>query len=427
MKKRFFKAAVSLITAAFVLVGMTLPAFAKFDINSVANSVVRLALIYENDWLTYGSAFVIGHEGNSTYLVTNRHVVWAYGEGIEFDVQKEYMYVLLDDMSDTKLKASEIILLSNDLNDGKDLAIVRVDMGLSNRKALPLVSSKTVKRGDHIYTAGFPGVAEDLFGTVNSLPSTEDDVTITTGTVTNTNKTLGVSDYIQIDAVINHGNSGGPLINEKGQVVGVNTRGLEGNNASINIDYIIDECQRLGIPYTKGGGSGIPMFAIIIIAVGAAVGVIVTLIALKIIPVGKKTAAQAALQAPARAPSQSPAQMPVYAGSQIPQAPPAPSAQPRVYCTKGHFAGNTFPLQSALNIGRDPKRCQIVFPADTKGISSLHCEISPQGGRVILTDKGSTYGTFTAGGRKLGPNESVTLNSGDTFYIADTKNEFKVL
>jgi len=422
MKKRFFKAAVSLMTAALLIVGMTLPALAKFDINSVANSVVRLALIYENDWLTYGSAFVIGHEGNSTYLVTNRHVVWSYDQGAAFDDQKEYMYVLMDDMSDTKLKAAEITLLSSDINDGKDLAIVKVDMGLTNRKALPLVSAKTVKRGDKIYTAGFPGVAEDLFGTIDSLPSTEDDVTITSGTVTNTNKTLGVSDYIQIDAVINHGNSGGPLINEKGQVVGVNTLGYEGNNASINIDYIMSECDRLGIPYTKGG-SGIPVLTVAVIGGIIAVGAVVVIIAVK---AGSGRRQDAVIQAPSRAPSQNPVQMPVYAGSQIPHAPPVPQ-EPRIHCTKGHFAGNTFPIKSALCIGRDPSRCQIVFPADTKGVSSLHCEVAPQGGRIILTDKGSTYGTFAAGGRKLAPNESVALNSGDSFYIADAKNEFKVL
>jgi len=42
-------------------------------------------------------------------------------------------------------------------------------------------------------------------------------------------------------------------------------------------------------------------------------------------------------------------------------------------------------------------------------------------------DSGSTYGTFLAGGRKLNANETVTLKPGDSFYLADPKNEFKVL
>jgi len=420
MKKRFFKSAVCLITAIIVTACAVLPASAKFDIDSVANSVVRLALIYENDWLTYGSAFVIGHSGNSTYLVTNRHVVWAYDEGVSFDIQKDYMYVLMDDMNDTKLKAAEITLLSNDFNDGKDLAIVRVDMGLANRKALPLISSKTVKRGDRVYAAGFPGVADDLFDTIENLPSTGDDVTVTSGSVTNTNKALGAANYIQIDAGINHGNSGGPLFNEKGQVIGVNTLGLEGTNAAIDIDYIIDECDRMGIPYTNAGKGGAPVWLFIAAGAAVVIAAAAVIILLKIVPArnGVKSAA---------VPMPMPAPAPDYGQTQARVQEPAVAAQPRIYCTKGHFAGNTVTVNTALNMGRDPKRCQLVFPSDTKGISSLHCEISPLSGRIILTDKGSTYGTFVSGGRKLNANESVTLNSGDTFYLADNKNEFKVL
>ena len=78
-------------------------------------------------------------------------------------------------------------------------------------------------------------------------------------------------------------------------------------------------------------------------------------------------------------------------------------------------------------MGRDPQRCQVVFPSDTKGISSMHCELRQQGPSVTLKDSGSTYGTFLAGGRKLNANESVMLKPGDSFYLADTKNEFKVL
>jgi len=403
MRKKLFRATVSLLTAAIVLIGMTVPVLAKYDINTVANSVVRLALVYEDECYSFGSAFIIGHSGNITYLVTNRHVVMDLSGQIPFDVQKEYMYVLLDDMNDTKLKAAEIILLSKNTDDGKDLAIVKVDMGLTNRRVLPLVSAKNVKRGDKVYAAGFPGVSDELFGSYN-LPSSEDDVTITSGSVTNTNKVYGVSDYIQIDASINHGNSGGPLINERGQVIGVNTLGLEGTNAAINIDYIMDECDRLGLPYTKAGkGSG--TIVLVFIIAGATIAAVIVLITLKIIPTNKKKTTAAV----------------------IPQAPAPAISQISIYCTKGLFAGTTFPIKSVLNIGRDPKRCQIVFPNNAKGISSLHCEISPLSGRIIITDKGSTYGTFIQGGLKLNANESVTLNSGDTFYIADTKNEFKVL
>ena len=109
------------------------------------------------------------------------------------------------------------------------------------------------------------------------------------------------------------------------------------------------------------------------------------------------------------------------------QPPTASNAPAHLLCSRGNFAGTTFPINGILSIGRDPKRCQIVFPNESQGISSLHCELRFQGNVVTLTDRGSSYGTFLTGGRKLNNNETVTLKPGDSFYLADTKNEFKVL
>jgi pSer/pThr/pTyr-binding forkhead associated (FHA) protein len=57
----------------------------------------------------------------------------------------------------------------------------------------------------------------------------------------------------------------------------------------------------------------------------------------------------------------------------------------------------------------------------------MHCEVQQQPSGILLTDHGSTYGTFLGNGRKLGANESVTLNSGDSFNLADNSNTFRVL
>ena len=101
--------------------------------------------------------------------------------------------------------------------------------------------------------------------------------------------------------------------------------------------------------------------------------------------------------------------------------------QRQVYCTSGPMAGATFPVNGPLRIGRDPNLCQIIFPAEAAGISSLHCEIQPQPSGVLLIDHSSTYGTYLLNGRKLNANESVVLNPGDGFYLAENSNLFKVL
>ncbi|MDR0964522.1 MAG: TIR domain-containing protein [Clostridium sp.] len=104
----------------------------------------------------------------------------------------------------------------------------------------------------------------------------------------------------------------------------------------------------------------------------------------------------------------------------------APKASFQLLCSSGYYASTTFTLNNPLSMGRDPKRCQIIFPGDTKGISSLHCEISPLTSGVLLTDKNSTYGTFLANGRKLKAGETVSLRVGDGFYLADPNNMFKI-
>lgn len=117
--------------------------------------------------------------------------------------------------------------------------------------------------------------------------------------------------------------------------------------------------------------------------------------------------------------------VPISAAAPVPGQTPA-AATVSVLCTRGYFAGVSFPVVKNLAMGRDPSRCHVVFPEGSGGISSLHCEVSIWSAGVVLTDKGSTYGTFLLSGRKLNANESVTLASGDGFYLADRQNEFLV-
>jgi hypothetical protein len=106
---------------------------------------------------------------------------------------------------------------------------------------------------------------------------------------------------------------------------------------------------------------------------------------------------------------------------------PIGNVQRQLYCTSGPMAGATFPVNGSLRIGRDPNQCQIIFPADTAGVSALHCEVQLQPYGLLLIDHNSSHGTFLLNERKLHPNESVALNPGDGFYLAENRNSFKVL
>lgn len=110
------------------------------------------------------------------------------------------------------------------------------------------------------------------------------------------------------------------------------------------------------------------------------------------------------------------------------QLPVEEKPQPRVAlaCIGGALQGMTFPISSRVVIGRDPKRCSIIYPKDAHGISSVHCAAEPTAdGQIILIDLGSTYGTM-AGGQQLTAGKGVTLHPGDTFTLGGKENVFEV-
>ena len=97
----------------------------------------------------------------------------------------------------------------------QDLALIRIDPAGLGLKPLRLVSSSSVQVGDSVYAIGNP------YGL---------DETLTRGIVSALDREIAAPDgskitgAIQTDAALNPGNSGGPLLNEQGEVIGVNSQ-----------------------------------------------------------------------------------------------------------------------------------------------------------------------------------------------------------
>lgn len=95
---------------------------------------------------------------------------------------------------------------------------------------------------------------------------------------------------------------------------------------------------------------------------------------------------------------------------------PMDSGNWQIRGVSGCFTGKTFPLSGVVRMGRS-SQCRILFPNGTPGISSNHCELTLENGSILLTDLGSSYGTFTGSGR-LTPNTPCVLRPGETFTLA---------
>ena len=95
----------------------------------------------------------------------------------------------------------------------------------------------------------------------------------------------------------------------------------------------------------------------------------------------------------------------------------------------GKYAGQKFDLlKGKVVIGRDPATCNIVFDKNTPGISGRHCQVvyDPNEDCFLITDLGSSYGTFLGNSKKLTANVAEKLYAGDTFYLCDNANRFVV-
>lgn len=106
---------------------------------------------------------------------------------------------------------------------------------------------------------------------------------------------------------------------------------------------------------------------------------------------------------------------------------PASSGSLGVTCLSGPLKGRTYAIgANGLLIGRD-QSCAICFGSEVPGISRQHCSLRWQEGALMLTDLGSTYGTYLSDGRKLPPQYPTQVFAGSRFYLAERKNLLQIV
>jgi S1-C subfamily serine protease len=129
----------------------------------------------------------------------------------------------------TGVKKQVSVVIKGEPMPGKDIAILKID-GETNLPTLKIASSRMPRVGEHLFVYGYPGPV-----TNNDFVSQESAIepTLTTGIVSAIKKSTNGWPLIQMDANINHGSSGGPVCNEKGEVVGLTTFGSIENTGGL--------------------------------------------------------------------------------------------------------------------------------------------------------------------------------------------------
>lgn len=375
-----------------------------------------VAILSTNDSLNrimsygMGSGFGVGTAGKETdVFVTNRHVV------IDDQTNKisRYVYILLEDgalteiyngfgqLSDVKVNQNQLVrceVLYPKANDPEypDVAILRAERIIPGRVAIPLKSGFEMSAGDKVFTMGFPGSADIAMnleftgsGAQVKASASTGSVTVADGIISRTVNPVELNEttVFQHTAAMNHGNSGGPLVDEEGYSVGINTYGFnQADNgvaeykASLYVDYAMQILDELGIQYDKYGDSSIFTYWPWIAGVAALVTGTVLIIILK-------------RKHPNR-------------------------VEYRLQGVSGPFAGRRFAVEKVIRMGREPGQNELVFPPDMTAIGRTHCKLELQGKNLFLVDLGSKNGTFLNGSR-LRSGEAEKVVPGDSFYIAN--------
>jgi S1-C subfamily serine protease len=141
-----------------------------------------------------------------------------------YDLRKEiYIEYSVDTDSGTtgSVKKLAQVIVKGQPMPGKDVAILKMD-GDSTLPTLKIAQDELPRVGEQLYVYGFPSPV-----TNNNYVATESAIepTLTTGIVSALKKSVAGWPLIQMDANINRGSSGGPVCDEKGEVVGLTTFG----------------------------------------------------------------------------------------------------------------------------------------------------------------------------------------------------------
>lgn len=362
--------------------------------------------------VAFGSAFGVGKTAPIYYLLTNYHVISANEEGVYVWIGK-----------DTEIKCTVALSLPD-----KDIAVLKLDSPI-DADPLPLGTEDMVKIGDDIFALGYP--TNDISNTITSYSS---DVSTSKGVISKKSTWNDVL-YYQIDAALNQGNSGGPLLHADGYVIGIATMKMndtEGINGAIRIEEALAALSTAGVEVkmaspapsvspsptidpspsasvsplpsttpldenTSSGGATLWLVVFILAAV-AFVGVLgymlikrggMSSVIHKVLPTRSKG---------------------------------------YIVGISGTYAGAVIALgDETVFFGRDPQRCQLVFDASNAMVSRVHCSMRyDQENDCYTLENYSRNGTYLANGREMQDGDAADLRNGDRFYLVDNNCMFEV-
>ncbi|MCC8168055.1 MAG: trypsin-like peptidase domain-containing protein, partial [Clostridiales bacterium] len=231
-------------------------------INDAKSGVVLIQLVYidaagNKTTIQSGTGFLI----DESYVITCYHVVHMDADTKVLATETLGVDFVNSEPSGLQVQlvvrgTSTIDLTETSANSElADFSVLKLEETINNRTYLPLGDSSVLNSSDNVYALGFP-VISSAFQDAQFYSS--DEVDVQSGSVTKIAEENNMK-YIQHSATLSSGNSGGPLLNDAGEVVGINMAVITSEEATtatsyraIAINEIITYLDDYGIPYIDG-------------------------------------------------------------------------------------------------------------------------------------------------------------------------------
>lgn len=192
-------------------------------VDKLYDSVVVVEVYKKNTLVATGTGFAYKKDDKKAYILTNAHVV-----NVAKDVSVKIKL--------TNDKDEDVTI--EGIDEYLDIAVLSLDQSKVEHIA-SIGKSSTMRLGDTVFTVGAPLNTEYYWSVTRGILSGKDRMVEVS--LSNTNQTDYVMKVLQTDASINSGNSGGPLANANGEVIGITnmklvSSGVEGIGFAIPIE-----------------------------------------------------------------------------------------------------------------------------------------------------------------------------------------------
>lgn len=231
-----------------------------------SKGVLQVTMVYTDDYneeltVSAGTGFLV----NDTTLITNHHVVSLSDTDLQtLATLYNKTTVEIKNRLSYKITVTRDVKISATYVNGSpdmDFAILRLSNSIPGKTPLKIRSSSTVAQADLVYSIGFP-MTSSLLQSYNTY--TSDDVTITNGMVNKIAEGANLysgatTQYIQTSCNLDYGNSGGPMVDQNGYVIGV-CQGVVGSDVTtyynaVAIDQVTKALDGLDIDYLTAGST----------------------------------------------------------------------------------------------------------------------------------------------------------------------------